>query len=694
MGKIQRNRLMTGIARISRFILVRYYWIGLFLINPCFAQISKVKTLQKEYKSAKSDTSRLRLLQQLTEAYSTVDPELKFEYATIYKQLGEKLDNDSAVADAYIHMGISYGIRSKLDSALYYFELAHKQSVKSKYLIGTGRSLADIAYAYDRLDNKLESIKYNFQALEIYKKIGYTRGINQCYVNIGSIYFDLKQYKLAESYFNQALNSYTRSKDQAGIGSVLYELGNIYLALNDATKALDYHQRGLTIREGMGDLNGSSLSRKGIATVLLHQKEYTGALTVLKKALAETRILKDKFLEGNVLRLMAEVYIAMKNFAQAAANANAALKIAQEVKSKIAESAALETLVIVYKNTGDINKAFAYQTNFLAVERSIQAEKTLKDITLAEFSRTRTENAELEKDNQLISSKNTDYVTRLNNYSTAISVTLVILISVSLMLMQLYRSNKEKQKANRMLLLQKEEIDAYNQELSMLNEVKNKFFSIISHDLRSPLNTLQSLFTIYREGDIEAHELGMLLGKMEGTILSTGTFLDNLLEWSKNQLDGMQVNPVRFNLSRLIAENVAMFETNAGLKSLTLKDADAEQVYAFADDNMINLVIRNLLSNSIKFCNPGDTISFYAAQQGTSVIMSIHDTGPGINEKTRNNLFNLDHALSTGTHGEKGNRLGLVLCKDMIVQNKGKIWFESNPGEGTTFWVELPAAKS
>ncbi|RZJ84847.1 MAG: sensor histidine kinase, partial [Chryseobacterium sp.] len=614
---------MKGIVKINRFIFIRYFCIGLLFINPCAAQIPRVNALQTELKNVASDTSKLRILRQLSEAYSSVDPVKKFKYATIYKELGQKLGNDSAVADAYIQMGISYGIRSRLDSALYYFALGNKQAEKIHYLLGMGRSLANIAYAYDRLDNRLESIKYNFKALEIYNKIGFTRGINQCYINIGVIYYRLEQYKLAETYFNQALSSYTKNKDQAGVGSVLFELGDVNLAMGNDQKALDYHQKSLAIREGLGDLNGSSLSRRGLGSVLLYQKKYTEALVIFEKALAEARILKDQYLQGNVLEFISDTYIAMKAYPKAEANALAALKIARGIKSKTMESAVLETLVRIYKSTGSISKAFASQSDYLEVEKSIQKEKNLKDITLVEFSRTRTENAELEKDNQLITSKNTDYLKRINNYSTVISITIVILLSVTLMLMQVYRSNQQKLAANKKLLLQKEEIDAYNQELTMLNEVKNKFFSIISHDLRSPLNTLQSLFIMYREGDIEADELKVLLGKMEDTILSTGTFLDNLLEWSKNQLEGMRINPVRFNLGRLIAENITLFETNASLKNLTIDYPEPEQVFAFADDNMINLVIRNLLSNSIKFCHPGDAISFHAAQKGDTVVMSI-----------------------------------------------------------------------
>src|SRR5471030_661689 len=113
----------------------------------------------------------------------------------------------------------------------------------------------------------------------------------------------------------------------------------------------------------------------------------------------------------------------------------------------------------------------------------------------------------------------------------------------------------------------------------------------------------------------------------------------------------------------------------------------------YADRNMISLVVRNLLSNSIKFCSPGDEIIFSAKTELDKVLIAIADTGPGITEADRENLFNLEHTLSTGTQNEKGNHLGLILCRDMIVQNNGTIWFETHQDKGTTFWIDLPAGE-
>jgi signal transduction histidine kinase/Tfp pilus assembly protein PilF len=697
-------------VRINWFIK-RCYWVLLIFFTPCYAQTSKVAQLQLKVKHPQPDTARLKLLQQLTEAYSSVDPVKKFYYANVYKALAQKLHNGQAVADAYVSMGISYGIRSKLDSALYYFTLAYKQAEKSKYPLGMGRSLANIGYAYDRLDDKKESVQSYLQALEIFKKFKYQHGINQCNINIGAIYYDLGQYKIALSYFSECLKNSTDSKDEPGIAYGLYNVGNCYQSLGQDDKALDCFNKSLAIRDKQGDLNGSGLAQMGLGIVYLHKKQYNSAITHLQIALKNMRTLQDKYQENAVLNHLADVYVANKQYELAKGCAMQALNIGHTIKSKVSVSDALERLVSVYKGENDLAKAFKYQSEYISIEDSILVEKSLKDVTLTEISRIRSENENLTINNQLISSKNTSYLARLNKYSNVIVATSIILGSVTLLLVILYRRNLEKQATNKLLLQQKNEIaninkeletlneevnaqmeltNAQNIELERLNDIKNKFFSIVSHDLRSPLSTLQSLFSIYREGDIGEEELGMLLAKLEDTILSTGAFLDNLLEWAKSQLEGIVITPVNFNVGECILENIHLFESKVGLKNLTVINQAIQPVMVHADRNMINLVIRNLLSNSIKFCAPGDEITLSAELKDGKALIAIRDTGPGISETDRDKLFNLEHTLSTGTQGEKGNHLGLILCRDMVVQNNGHIWFETQYGEGTTFWVELP----
>jgi signal transduction histidine kinase len=673
-------------------------------VTPCLAQTSKLADLQNKLKQVKTDTCRLSVLQQLNDAYTSVDALQKFYYANQCRLLAEKLHNDKAVADAYISMGISCGIRSKLDSALYYFSLGYNQSQKINYAIGMGKSLSDIGFAYDRLDNKKEAIKYDMQSLKILKTTNNKRFINQCITNIGSLYFDLKQFTIAETYFAQCLASATENKDEAGIGYALYTIGNCYQAMRQDDKALDYLKRSLAIRQKLGDVNGTGLVQRALGIVYDHNKQYPLAIASLEDALKNIRSLKDKYEESAILSIMADVYNDMHNYDKAITTGTESLRIGYEIKSKLSAIDALDKLVPAYQGKKKIDSAFKYQTIYIKTQDSLLTEKALKDVNETEFVRIRSENATLSKNNQIIASKNTDYVTRLNQYNNVIVVILSILGTTTILLIVLYRRNREKQITNNLLEQQKEEIAVINEELSMqmelteaqntelekLNEVKNKFFSIISHDLRGPLSTLQSLFKVYRDGDIGEDELSELLAQLEDTILTTGSFLDNLLEWSKNQLEGMVVEPLNFNISNCIAENIHLFATKIAQKKLNVINLAIRPIQVHADENMINLVIRNLLSNSIKFCNTGDRITLSTEVIGKTVIIGIKDTGPGIKDTDKEKLFKLEHTISSGTHGEKGNHLGLILCKDMITQNNGKIWFESSEGAGTTFWIELP----
>lgn len=183
-----------------------------------------------------------------------------------------------------------------------------------------------------------------------------------------------------------------------------------------------------------------------------------------------------------------------------------------------------------------------------------------------------------------------------------------------------------------------------------------------------------------------------LLKKLEETIYDTADFLDNLLEWSKSQLEGMIVKAECFQIQPMINTTIEMLRPQIMEKHLTVENNIEETAYAFADKNMINVVLRNLLSNSIKFCNNEDSIIISSKLTEKSVLISIQDTGIGINEEDQNKIFQLEYSVSQGTSGETGHHIGLVLCKDMVEQNYGKIWFESTSGFGTTFYVEIPNA--
>ena len=675
--------------------------IGLF----ANAQTSKVDDLLAQLKSTDADTTQIKILRKLSAAYTSIDPIKKRYYANQYLRLAEKNNIDSNIANAYIDIGIAYAVQSNLDSGLYYFKLGNEKARACNYLNGIGRSLVNMGFVHDRQDKKQESVKNYEESLQIFKKLNNKRGINQSIMNLGSLYFDLGEYKTADIYFRQVYESVKETpNDQAGLANAIFSLGGSARKLNKPRLALSYYQKSLTIREKLGDLNGIALSNWGIGLVLNNLQQHKQALKHLKIALENNQKIKNVYQQAVVLMSMSDSYLHLKDYKKAEETAKISLEKANESSSRGLVVQALEYLVKIEKAQSNFAEALKYQSQHIAIADSIESEQIKKEIILDDLARVNTDNKNLEKSNKKIAAKNNDYV-------IAITIISVLLILVGVLLILYYKRNAESKASNAKLNLQKQEIAEVNEELSALNEelktqmeivfaqnleleklnqVKNKFFSIVSHDLRGPIYNLRMLFEMYRQGALNEKELTALFSKLEETTYTTAAFLDNLLEWSKNQLGGIVVNPIAVELRQVIAHNIELIDSQIKLKDIKVENRVNAHLTVFADLNMTHVVIRNLLSNAVKFCKANDEIIFDAIVENDKVICSIKDTGPGINEVDRENLFNLTHRPNTGTYGEKGYHIGLILCKDMILQNKGNLHVESKLGQGTTFYITLP----
>jgi two-component system sensor histidine kinase/response regulator len=674
-------------------------------INSIMAQTTKVDELLGQLDKEASDTARVKILRKLSVAYSSVDPVKKFYYANQYRLLADKLGIDSLVSAALLDMGNSYGLRSNLDSALYYFKLGHEKAKASNYTTGIGRGYVNIGYVLDRLDRKKEAIKYYEEALKIFKGTNNKKGINQCSINLGSMYFDMSEYRIADQYFQQVLDNAREIKqDDVGLGNALYALAGSKWKIGEVKKSIALYQESLALREKIGDLNGIALSNWGIGQLHMDKKEYEKSLVYYEIALKNNRAIKNLYQECAVLIDMSKAYLGLKEYKNAEDCAKLALIRAKESRSKIGISLALERLTSVSEAQKNFEQALSFQKDYIAVKDSLNHDGIKKDIITSDLHRVNSDNQILAKDYKTISDKNSEYI-------TVIAIITILLVIVAIMMVLYYRRNQEKNALNLLLQKQKREtaeaneelstvneeltsqmeiVSAQNIELEKLNNVKNKFFSIVSHDLRGPLITLKTLFGMYREGDLSEKELNELLSKLEDTTYTTVDFLDNLLQWSKSQLEGMVVNPSAFSIATMVAENINLMASQLKLKGISVLNRIDKNALVFADPNMINVVVRNLLSNAIKFCRAGDIVSFEAKQDAGKVISTISDSGPGINDLDKKNLFNFAHTVGTGTSGEKGYHIGLILCRDMVVQNNGSITVESTLGEGTRFHITLP----
>jgi signal transduction histidine kinase len=230
--------------------------------------------------------------------------------------------------------------------------------------------------------------------------------------------------------------------------------------------------------------------------------------------------------------------------------------------------------------------------------------------------------------------------------------------------------------------------------LKELNESKNKLFSIIAHDLRAPLNSFKG-FSGLLSSNIHAlskEEIEVLVKGMHKSFHNVNTLLDNLLNWSRSQMNMFNFRADTFEVDVLVTENISLLEKAAQDKDITLLKSTPADTYAVMDLNAFNVVLRNLATNAIKFTPRGGRVEIRTIKQGNFIRMEVQDNGVGLSEEAARKLFRFDTATTTlGTANERGTGLGLILCKEFVEKSGGAIGVESTPGKGSTFFFTVPA---
>lgn len=238
---------------------------------------------------------------------------------------------------------------------------------------------------------------------------------------------------------------------------------------------------------------------------------------------------------------------------------------------------------------------------------------------------------------------------------------------------------------NHQILLQKNELEQSNAE-------KNKLMSIISHDLRAPLVNIQNYLELLNENAVDNTQRINLEQNLLTATNHTMQMLSNLLYWSKNQMDGQNIHLHRVNLLQTLQSTLEMEQMQASKKDIRFHYDVEEKLDVMADADMLQLVVRNLVSNAIKFTATGGAINVLAKTADKHVKITISDNGIGIDLNKQATLFSADTEVTYGTNNEKGAGLGLLLCKEFIERQNGKITFESTPGIGSNFYIYIPAA--
>ncbi len=358
-------------------------------------------------------------------------------------------------------------------------------------------------------------------------------------------------------------------------------------------------------------------------------------------------------------------------------------------------------LAKVFEKKGNIQKAYLHQSQFLVLNDSLMNKSNRDRLALLQgMFEQNLEESELE----LLKAQNENQAYRLQTsrrYTIFFALTAILIAGLGI---RLFLMNKNIRSINANLLAQQKKIEEQNLALEQqslklkeMNETKSKLFSVLGHDLRGPVTQVKSVVDLLLAGHLEKDEFDELVQMLSKDIDSVNFTLTNTLKWSMAQMDGFQVTPSNFDLGEVVENSMKLLEASFKDKNLTVFNQMDARAVVFADPDLIEVVVRNILNNAAKFSNPGDAVTIFSDSEKEWVHLCILDQGVGMNEDQVQALLSNSYSLtksSPGTNKEKGSGLGLQLAKEFTRKCGGEITIDSHPGHGTKFCIKLPAAKS
>jgi signal transduction histidine kinase len=256
------------------------------------------------------------------------------------------------------------------------------------------------------------------------------------------------------------------------------------------------------------------------------------------------------------------------------------------------------------------------------------------------------------------------------------------------------RSKRLQKRLTAELQANQEILEKRKEELQANNETKTKLFSIIGHDLRGPIGALQGLLKLFKDGEVSREEFLSFIPKLRADVDHIYFTLNNLLSWGHTQLNGSVTKPSVVTFDHIVEENINLLTEIAEQKSIRIVNKIEANIHVWSDPNQIDIVVRNLISNALKFTPENGMVTVEAVEREENWEIAIRDTGVGMDRITLGKLFQEKTNHSTyGTNNEKGTGLGLSLCKEMVEKNNGKIWADSMLRKGSSFYFTLPKAR-
>ncbi|MCH7400444.1 ATP-binding protein [Belliella kenyensis] len=570
------------------------------------------------------------------------------------------------------------------DSALQYYQeaISLARLLDRKELLA--QNLNRLGVYFRNMNLQEEALVLYEEALEVSKSLNIPTQIGHSLNNIGQMYYLKEFYEEALEYYLEAEKEFKKVNDLNGLGYNYTGMSLVLSELGMFREAIAKIDNAIQIREDLGLTRQVIVSKFNKADILMSIGIYDEAEQHIQR-LYQYGIENDKVRAIHALGKLVELKIKTGKFDEAVNYAERAEVLHHQKPNSEAMIDIYQLMNQMHFTRGDSILSNKYQGLLLSERNIIKNERTKNHLAGITIKNQREEIEFLNKQQQLIQEN-----ARIKIY-LSIGLFIIILI-VSIGFFIIFRAWKREKINLDHLSLQKNQLEIQAHQLQKSNLEKDKIFSIIAHDLRSPLNSLTGLLKLVQEKNLTKKEFTDYVEMISKNLGNNNTLLENLLLWSRSQMKKLEPKPVKFNLNDLIQRNMDLLPHGGYFKNQKLINRIVDEFDVMADQNMIDIVLRNLLSNAMKFTRPGDQIVVSASSRYSKVKVTIRDRGVGIKPEDIDKLFKTDFYTTAGTNQESGTGIGLMLCKEIIEMHNGKIWVESEYGHWTDFFFEIPKA--
>lgn len=571
---------------------------------------------------------------------------------------------------------------SKLDSALHLARKALRMTSSSDILLRY-EGYDVISQIYLNKGELDSSLHYSMKALELAEKNKNDSLIAFSYNSLDVIYFEMEEYEKSKEYAHKTMdlaqkNEFTQLLADSYLSLAIANYQSILdttLSKNEQKEIYDsskyyfnlaLQSPGLTMEDSLHIYNNLSVleaeaghydtSIKHLVIIIDYYEEQ-GDLTLL----------------ANAYNNLGYIYFETGQMTKAEEYLTKAWNLIAGKQLLIEQSYIAESLYEFHESDGNFEKALQFYREFKEAEQQLKSRNARDNIELLEQ----------EYENRLLSAENEKREQQLQNQNFILIGGILLVVFLLVIVIMNYRSRKKQAKLF-------DELKSSNDQLEELNEFKDKMLSIVSHDFRSPLSNLKTTIELSREDDLNKDDYKAIIQGLDDQLTSTQVFLQNILLWAKKQIRGYKVELEEFKFNEIVDKTEELFEQQIRDKKLKVKrDYDSESTLR-SDREIVGIVFRNIFQNAVKFSRHGESIVIKLAENNDNKLISVLDSGQGMNKEAIDRLFTKNLDSANGTQLEKGTGIGLLLSRDLLHLINADIKVYSVIDQGSEFQIILP----